>query len=113
MAPVGEFNGRNLLLPAGVTEDQFGDLVHGLKQPDLVEYGNGAPQFGNGDPFTVDQFSGGLFHHGARLRSRRGPDDTSFISAGSATCSAPTAAPMCSISAPMREAASNDPRRLR
>ena len=65
---VFEFNGRMILSPIpGMTEDAFEDAVERLTQPDLIEWGNGAPEFGNGDPFTVSHFEGRFFGPEAQL----------------------------------------------
>ena len=65
---VFDFNGRNVLAPIpGMTEDAFEDTMERLTQPDLIEFSNGVPLFGNGDPFTVSMFESSLFGIEAQL----------------------------------------------
>ncbi len=62
------FNGRNVLAPIpGMSEDAFEDAMERLTQPDLIEFGNGVPLFGNGDPFTVSHFESRFFGPEAQL----------------------------------------------
>lgn len=63
-----QFNGRNILPPKpGMSEDQTEDFIGGLSEADLLDFGNGAPVFGDGTPFTVDMFDRGLFNSDAEL----------------------------------------------
>ena len=65
---VFRFNGRNILAPvAGMEEDAFEDAMEALKQPDLIEFGNGAPQFADGRPFTTLMFESRFFGAEAQL----------------------------------------------
>ena len=65
-----EFNGRTILPPKpGMTEDSFEDMMEKLEQADLIEYGNGAPVFGNGDPFQSAMLKSKVFGEEAELIS--------------------------------------------
>ncbi len=63
-----EFNGRTVIPPMpGMDEDAFEDLVHKLTQADLIEFGSGPPQFGDGSPFQSEMFRSRLFGAEAEL----------------------------------------------
>lgn len=65
---VFSFNDRNILSPVpGMGEDGFEDSMERLTQPDLIEFGNGVPLFGNGDPFTTSHFESRFFGPEAQL----------------------------------------------
>jgi len=59
---VFEFNGRNILAPIpGMTEDAFEDAIERLTDHDLVVFGNGVPQFANGEIVTREMLESSLF----------------------------------------------------
>ena len=52
-----------------MTEASFEDMMEKLEQADLIEYGNGAPVFGNGDPFQSAMLKSKVFGEEAELIS--------------------------------------------
>ena len=68
---VFEFNGRNIIAPVlGMDEDFFESVMEdALDQEDLIAYGNGAPEFANGQAFDVEMFESSFFGPEAQLVS--------------------------------------------
>lgn len=65
-----KLNGRMILPPVpGMDGGQVRDLLTNMGSAELAQYGNGAPQFGDGKPFTSDQFKSQIFGNGAQLVS--------------------------------------------
>jgi len=57
-----EFNGRTIIPPVpGMDEDAFEDLVEKLTDADMIEFGTGAPVFGDGSPFEVPMLRSKFF----------------------------------------------------
>ena len=67
---VFEFNGRNIIAPVlGMDEDLFENLMETVTQEDLLAWGNGAPEFENGNAFDVEMFESSFFGPEAQLVS--------------------------------------------
>lgn len=52
---LGAWNDRRVILPPGLGQDEFEDLLEGVTDADLAAAGGGAPRHANGEPFTADQ----------------------------------------------------------
>lgn len=55
-----EFNGRVVIPPQPMDEDDFRDMVRGLTDEDLEDFGTGSPVFGDGTAFTAERFQARL-----------------------------------------------------